>query len=212
MAHLLKDTVVVYWSLHDCMYNRHVCSWQITESYTEPPFASETVAYFRNLKGRWLGYISGVHFRNCANISIFFHTKYKYTKGEVHRRMPPVTGPLLSRPGVWIAGGLWGLNPPAIFSTHLTECRILYWGGGLSTYSTHTIYIAIWKYSDSQKNSPQLFFHNSNPDTVGPLRTGQKNMTASSPIGLLTRSDLSSKVICEMKQGASSSEREKEQF
>ena len=54
-------------------------------------------------------------------------------------------------------GGLGGLNPPVIFSTHPTQYQILYWG--VSTYSTHTIYITVWKDFDSQKNSnpPAIF-------------------------------------------------------
>jgi len=54
-------------------------------------------------------------------------------------------------------GGWEGWTPPAIFSTHPMQCQILYWG--VSTYSTRTIYIAVWKDSDSQKqlNPPSYF-------------------------------------------------------
>ena len=63
-------------------------------------------------------------------------------------------------------GGLGGLNPPSYFLDPPNGVAdfIL----GVDTYSTRTIYIAVWKDSDSQKNStPQLFFHNSNPDLLG---------------------------------------------
>jgi len=52
-------------------------------------------------------------------------------------------------------GWLVGLNPPAIFSIHPTHCQILFWG--VSTYSTRTIYIVVWKEFDSKKTHPSYF-------------------------------------------------------
>ena len=80
--------------------------------------------------------------------------------------VPPSTTirfpPALRRLEYTLAGGLGGLNPPAIFSTHPTQCQILYWG---SVHTAHVRFTSQFRKTlTAEKNStPQLFFHNSNP-------------------------------------------------
>jgi len=57
-----------------------------------------------------------------------------------------------------LPGVLGGLNPPSYFIDPPNTEPDFVLGGGVSTYSTRTIYTAVWKYSDSQKNSTPSYF------------------------------------------------------